>query len=144
MKFFHLIFLIALFLAGCKSGIGPEARLGWYVPYVPAGLVIENFYETPSPSMDHEYMWKIRIKDDEDYLKFQQQFTKAPSNVDGLNDYDGVSVFDAHPRWWKDIDFTKGILYRHRVQVVGSGGTEWAFVFAMLDKDAGCLYVQVF
>jgi hypothetical protein len=95
MRIYHIIAVIALFLVGCKSGIGPKERLGWYVPFVPQGLNIETFYETPGPSTDHEYMWKIQIKYDEEYLKFEEQFTKAPPNVDGVNDYDSVAVFDA-------------------------------------------------
>ena len=144
MRIYHFIAVIALCLGGCKSGIGPKERLGWYVPFVPKGLDIVEFYETPSPSMDHEYMWKIRINADEQYLKFEEQFTKATPNVDGANDYDSVAKFDAHPRWWKEIDFSKGILHKHRVQVVGSGGSERADVFALLDKEAGFLYVQAF
>lgn len=136
--------MFVLLLAGCKSGVGPTERLGWYVPFVPKNLNIEKFYETPSPSMDHEYMWKIKIEDDEEYTKFEQQFSKAPPNVDGVNDYDTVAVFDVHPNWWKKIDFTKGILHKHRVQVVGSGGGEWADVFALIDREAGFLYIQAF
>jgi hypothetical protein len=144
MKIYHVIAVVALFLTGCKSGIGSKERLGWYVPFVPKDLDIEKFYETPSPSMDHEYMWMIRIKGNEEYLRFEEQFTKAPPNVDGVNDYDSVAAFDAHPQWWKKIDFSKGTLHKHRVQVVGSGGSEWAYVFAMLDKEAGLLYIQAF
>jgi len=118
--------------------------MGWYVPFVPETLDIVKFYETPSPSMDHEYMWFIRITNDESYRKFEEQFTKAPPNVDGVNDYDRAAVFDEHPRWWKEIDFSKGTLYKHRVQVVGSAGSEWADIFALLDKQAGFLYVQAY
>ena len=85
MRIYHVISIIALLLASCKSGIGPKERLGWYVPFVPKDLVIEKFHETPSPSMDHEYMWMIRIQGDEEYLRFEEQFTKAPPNADGVN-----------------------------------------------------------
>ena len=136
--------LFAFILSSCKSGVESRERLAWYMPFVPQNLSIEKFYETASPSMDHEYMWKIKIEDTADYRKFEKQLTAAPSNVDGVNDYSSVAEFDEHPDWWKDIDFTKGGLHKHRVQVVGSGGGEWANVFALVDKEAGFLYIQAF
>ena len=139
-----LLVLTASILSGCKSGIDSSERLGWYVPFVPKNLQMEKFYETPSPSMDHEYMWKIKIGNNEEYTKFEQQFTKAPSNASGVNDYDAVVVFDSHPNWWKKVDFNQGTLYKHRVEVVGSKGGEWANVFALVDKKAGYIFIQAF
>ena len=132
-----------LLLTGCSSGIGDTERLGWYVPFVPDDLVIERFYETPSPSMDHEYMWKIKIVDNDEFRKFEQQFTVGPPNQDGVNDLIGACVFDTHPNWWKNVNFGVGVLYKYRVSV-GGNGNEWANIFALFDRDAGCLYVQAF
>ena len=119
-------------------------RLGWYLPFVPENLEIVEFYETPSPAMDHEYMWKIKITDSEQYQKFEEQLKKGPVNVDGKNDYAGVSEFDEHPDWWKIVNFSDGILHMHRVQVIGSGGTEWGNIFALFDDEEGFCYIQAF
>ncbi len=139
-----IISLALVVFGGCSSGIGSHERLGWYVPFVPDDLVVERFYETPSPSMDHEYMWKIKLSANEAFAKFEQQFINAPPNVAGINDYGGPCVFDEHPTWWKSIDFTNGVLHQHRVTVVGSGGGEWASIFALFDKEDGYLYLQAF
>ena len=112
--------LALLLLAGCGSGIGAHERLGWYLPFVPGDLVVEEFYETRSPSMDHEYMWKILIADNEDFGKFEQQLVQPPSNAVGVNDLVSAAIFDSHPRWWKKIKFDNGVLHKHRVCVVGS------------------------
>ncbi len=139
-----LIGFVLLFLTGCKSGINSRERLGWYFPFVPKVLVIDKFYETPSPSMDHEYMWKIKISDSDDYRKFEQQFTKSPPNKKGENDYSDPVVSDGHPSWWKKLDFSQGVLHKHRVSVVGSGGGELADVFVLVDREHGYLYIQAF
>lgn len=135
--------LCLVLLAGCRSGIDPLERLGWYVPYVPKDLAVKEFYETPSPSMDHDYLWKIRITKSSGYKKFERQFTKGPSNASGVNHYSEPVVFDCHPGWWKKLDFSKGTLYKHRVKVVGGGG-QLAYVFAFIDRKAGYLYIQAF
>ena len=142
MKHIYLAFILLIFV-GCGSGIGSQERLGWYVPFVPDDLVVERFYETPSPSMDHEYMWQIKIVDNDDFSKFATQFTKAPPNAIGVSDA-GVAVFDEHPAWWRKLRFPQKSLHRHRVTVVGSGGGERADVIALFDKNKGCLYIQAY
>jgi hypothetical protein len=139
LRIFVTIFLFVL--ASCKSGIGPHERLGWYGPYVPQRLIIERFYETPGPSMDHEYMWKIKTDGSEEFSRFWQQFSSTPPNADGVNNYDSVAIFASHPEWWKEIDFKKGVLFKYRVSVIGSGGAEKADVFVLFDKDAGYVYI---
>ena len=124
------------------SGINAHDRLAWYVPYVPKELKIELFYETPSPAMDHDYMWKIKIEETKDFHKFADQFLKAPPNVDGVSDLSDVSVFDGHPDWWKAINFDEHKHYNYKVKLVN--GDERAYLFALFDRDAGYLYVQAF
>ena len=142
LRTFITIFLFVL--AGCKSGIGPYERLGWYVPYVPQSLVIEKFYESPSPAMDHEYMWKIKVDDNEEFQRFWKQFSSPPPNADGVSGYSSAAIFDHHPMWWKKLDFKRGVLFKYRVSVVGSGGGEKAEVFALFYRDAGFVYIQAF
>lgn len=132
------------------SGINAQDRLAWYVPYVPNDLQIEKFYETPSPSMDHTYMWKIKIAENDTFKKFAEQFTQSPINVDGVNDYGEVPSFDTHPDWWRSIDFKKYKVYQYRVVCVPPKSTtphessERAYLFAFFDKQGGYLYVQAF
>ncbi len=124
------------------SGMNGHKRLAWYLPKVPSDLKIELFYETPSPSMDHDYMWKIKIEETEDFKKFTEQFLKPPANAYGECDLDEVSVFNDHPDWWKAIKFDKYKIYRHRVKVVNS--QEIGYLVAFFDKDTGHLYIQAF
>lgn len=141
---FAIIFCYYYF--GLKlSGIGPYERLGWYVPFVPQTLVVEKFYESPSPAMDHEYMWKIKIDSSEQFQRFWKQFSSAPPNAEGASISGGPAVFDYHPVWWREIDFKRGVsFFMYRISVVGSGGGEKADVFALFDKDAGCVYIQAY
>ncbi len=127
-----------------SSGIGSHERLGWYVPYVPQSLVVERFYETPSPAMDHEYMWKVKIDASEEFQRFWKQLSSAPPNAVGDSIHDHAAIFDSHPMWWKEIDFKRGVFFKYRVSVVGSGGGERADVFALYDKGAGYAYIQAY
>ena len=126
------------------SGIGARDRLAWYLPFVPNDLNIEKFYETPCPAMDYEYMWKIKIEDTAEFKKFSQQLTAKLSNSAGKNDLSEVPKFDAHPRWWRAIDFEQGKLHRHFVTVVGSDGGERGYVFALIRREEGFIYIQAF
>lgn len=132
------------------SGINAHDRLAWYVPYVPKDLKIELFYETPSPAMDHEYMWKIKLEETEEFKKFAVQFLKPPPNVDEVNDVSDVAVFDAHPDWWRAIKFDDHKVYQYRVVTVVPDSSvpresrERGYLFGVFDKEKGCLYVQAF
>jgi hypothetical protein len=125
-----------------KSGLGERERLKWYLPEVPESLVIEKFYESPSPAMDHDYMWKIKVEDSEMFKGFQKQLSQKPPNYCGVNDLSEVPVFDVHPKWWRSIDFEKGTLYQYIVEVFGSKGSEKSSLFAFFDQDASYLYIQ--
>ena len=127
-----------------KSGVNAYDRLKWYLPNVPKDLAIEKFYETPSPAMDHEYMWKIKIQNSDTFERFQKQLTQAPPNSVGKNKYDEPIKFESHPRWWNALDFKKGKLYAHFVEVVGSNGGEKAYLFAFLDENTDYIYIQAF
>ena len=125
-----------------ESGIGSYERLGWYLASVPKSLMIEKFYETPSPSMDHEYMWKIKIEDTKEFKKFALQLSKPPANMIDVNGPGDVVIFESHPSWWKQIDFTTGEMHKYFVTVIGSNGGEKATIVALFDKAGGYLYIQ--
>lgn len=125
------------------SGINARDRLAWYLPYISDNLNIEQFYETPSPAMDHDYIWKIKIEDSPNFKKFVKQLTEPPSNVDGINDYSGVSQFEDHPKWWTSLDTENLEIYRYRVSVVG-GAEEKAYLTVLFDRNSGYLYIHAF
>ncbi len=126
------------------SGIKPHDRLAWYLPEVPENLKIELFYETPSPAMDHDYMWKIKMEDTEEFKNFAAQLTSPPTNFCGKNDLREIPVFDTHPDWWKSIKFENHKTYQYMVWVFGSNKNQKAYLFALFDEEKKYLYVQAF
>jgi hypothetical protein len=127
-------------LGGCNkpgsgSGIAAGDRLKWYFTFVPPNLEIEKFYESPSPAMDHYYLWKIRITDDEDYRKFEAQITGNAINRDGAGVDTGL-ITDDYPKWWKNENLEKMEGYKFT-------GNENGNVYAMFDREAGILFLQV-
>ena len=98
--------LLLFLLSGCKtenfgSGISASDRLKWYLTFVPPSLKIENFYESPSPAMDHIYLWEIVSTNDEVWDKFEAQLTSKPTNRDDLGVDTGIMA-DDFPKWWRN------------------------------------------
>ncbi len=125
------------------SGIGAYERLAWYLPWVPKSLTIEKFYETPVPASDYEYMWKIKISKTPEFMRFEKQITGKPSNASGEAGASDllVSQIPSHPAWWRNLDLEHGERYRYYVNVVGGGG-EKAYLYALIDRNSGYLYIQ--
>lgn len=125
-----------------KSGITSYERLGWYLPYVPQSLIIEEFYETPSPSMDHDYIWKIKIENTDTFKKFITQLTSPPPNYTGEGDYSAPPVFKRHPEWWQNLDFSKGTLKQYNIELVDNikDGAQTT-IYAFIDNQEEYIYI---
>ncbi|MGJ8657212.1 MAG: hypothetical protein ACSHX6_12245 [Akkermansiaceae bacterium] len=125
-----------------QSGIGPHERLTWYLPFVPPSLNIEEFYETPSPSMDHDYIWKIKIEDADTFKKFITQLTSPPPNAIGGSKLSESPVFRVHPTWWKNLDFTKGNLKQYNIELTNNiKGSAKTTIFAFIDQQENYIYI---
>ena len=131
---------LAILLSGCSSknsgsGISAEDRLKWYFAYIPPDLKIEMFHESPSPAMDHYYLWKIKITEHADYQKFEAQITNKPTNRDGGGVDTGI-ITDDYPKWWKNENLESMEGYRFTGNANGR-------VYAMFDRKASILFLQV-
>lgn len=132
--------ILCFALSGCNkpssgSRIPADDRLKWYFTFVPPNLEIERFHESPSPAMDHYYLWQIRISDNEDYRKFEAQITAHATNRDGAGADTGLITY-SYPKWWKNANLEKMEGYRFT-------GKENGSVYAMFDREAGILFIQV-
>jgi hypothetical protein len=125
-----------------KSGIGARDRLKWYLPSVPDSVVIEKFYESPSPAMDHQYIWEIIVEDNDNFRLFETQLTQKPPNFHEENELSNSWVFDEHPSWWKSLDFESFERYQYIVEVVGSNDSERAYLAPFFDEKSGFLYIS--
>lgn len=135
-----VVTVLCFTLGGCKklsfgSGITADDRLKWYFSFVPANLEIEKFHESPSPAIDHFYLWKIKITGDKDYRKFEAQITGKPINRDGAGVDTGL-ITDDYPQWWKNANLEKMEGYRFK-------GNNNGNIYAMFDREAGILFLQV-